>query len=67
MASKLKSYEKKYSMLEEIVKNLDDNTLSLDQMLDQYKKGLTFVKECTAILENVEEEVNQIIEEVRVK
>lgn len=66
MASKLKSYEKKYMNLEEIVKNLDENDLSLDELLEQYKKGLTLVKECASMLDHVEEEVEQIIAEVRI-
>lgn len=66
MASNLKSYEKKIASLEEIVQNLDENTLSINDLLVQYKKGLTLVKECSEILNTVEADVKQIIEEIRV-
>ncbi|MCF0155428.1 MAG: exodeoxyribonuclease VII small subunit, partial [Veillonella sp.] len=32
----------------------------------QYKKGLTLVKECAQVLDSVEDEIQQIIEEVRI-
>lgn len=66
MATSLKSYEKKYKSLEEIVRHLDDNELSIADMLTQYKKGLTLVKECADMLDSVEDEIQQIIEEVRI-
>lgn len=46
MAASLKSYEKKYKALEDIVRQLDDGELSMSELLNQYKKGLTLVKEC---------------------
>jgi exonuclease VII small subunit len=66
MAISIKSYEKKYAALEEIVRNLDQEDLSLNDMLTQYKKGLTLVKECSQVLDSVEGEIQQIIEEVRI-
>ncbi len=66
MAISIKSYEKKYAALEEIVRNLDQEDLSLNDMLTQYKKGLTLVKECSQVLDSVEGEIQQIIKEVRI-
>lgn len=66
MANTLKNYEKKYAALEEIVLTLDANELSVNDLLTQYKKGLTLVKECSDMLQSVEGEVRQIIEEVRI-
>lgn len=66
MANTLKNYEKKYAALEEIVRTLDTNELSVNDLLTQYKKGLTLVKECSDMLQSVEGEVRQIIEEVRI-
>ena len=66
MANPLKNYEKKYAALEEIVRTLDANELSVNDLLTQYKKGLTLVKECSDMLQSVEGEVRQIIEEVRI-
>ena len=66
MAASLKSYEKKYKALEDIVKQLDDGNMTISELLTQYKKGLTLVKECAEMLDSVEDEVQQIIEEVRI-
>ena len=66
MAASLKSYEKKYKALEDIVKQLDDCDMTISELLNQYKKGLTLVKECSEMLDSVEDEVQQIIEEVRI-
>ena len=40
MATSLKSYEKKYKALEDIVRQLDDGELSMSELLNQYKKRL---------------------------
>ena len=66
MAASLKSYEKKYAALEAIVKELDENELTVNELLTHYKKGLTLVKECSDMLASVEEEIQQIIEAVRI-
>ena len=59
MAASLKSYEKKYKALEDIVKQLDDGDMTISELLSQYKKGLTLVKECAEI-EIVSETVFQL-------
>lgn len=66
MAASLKNYEKKYKALEDVVRNLDEGDLSIADLLAQYKKGLTLVKECADMLNSVEVEIQQIIEEVRI-
>lgn len=66
MTNSIKNYEKKYTALEEIVKQLDDENASMHELLETYKKGLTLVKECADILQQVEDEVQQIIETVQV-
>ena len=66
MANTRKKYEKKYAALDEIVRTLDANELSVNDLLTHYKKGLTLVKECSDMLQSVEGEVRQIIEEVRI-
>ena len=45
---------------------LDDGDMTISELLSQYKKGLTLVKECAEMLDSVENEVQQIIEEVRI-
>lgn len=66
MADKLKSYEKKYAALEEIVRELEADDLSVSDLLTRYKKGLTLVKECSDMLQVVESEMQQIMEEVKI-
>ncbi len=66
MTNSIKNYEKKYTALEEIVKQLDNENTSMHELLETYKKGLTLVKECADILQQVEDEVQQIIETVQV-
>lgn len=66
MATSLKSYEKKYAALEDIVQQLDNSQLSINELLTNYKKGLTLVKECSQMLQSVEGEIQQIIEEVKI-
>lgn len=66
MADSLKTYEKKYKALEEIVQSLDREDLSVNEMLTRYKKGLSLVKDCADILNTTEDEVKQLIEEVRI-
>ena len=66
MAASLKSYEKKSAALEAIVNELDENELTVNELLTHYKKGLTLVKECSDMLASVEGEIQQIIEEVRI-
>lgn len=66
MADKLKSYEKKYAALEEIVRELETDELSISELLTRYKKGLTLVKECSDMLQTVETEMQQIMEEVKI-
>lgn len=66
MANSLKQYEKKYAQLEEIARSLQDPTMPISTMLAQYKKGLTLVKECSTMLQQVENEMQQIVAEIDV-
>ena len=61
MAASLKSYEKKYKALEDIVKQLDDGDMTISELLTQYKKGLTLVKECAEMLDSVENCIEELI------
>ena len=61
MATSLKSYEKKYKALEDIVKQLDDGDMTISELLSQYKKGLTLVKECAESTTNYRRSPHQRI------
>jgi len=39
VAKSIKNYEKKYTALEEVVKKLDDESLSMHELLKTYKEG----------------------------
>ena len=44
MAASLKSYEKKYKALEDIVKQLDDGDMTISELLSQYKQIIEEVR-----------------------
>ncbi len=66
MSDKLKTYEKKYEELETIVKALEGESLPLHEMVEQYKQGLSLIKECSEVLADTEAEMEQLIEEIKV-
>lgn len=66
MKNDLKTYEEKYEKLTTILHKLDENNLSLHDMLQYYKDGLSLVKECNTILQATEDEVEQLLQEVQV-
>ncbi len=51
------SYEDNVKLLEEIVKKLEDKNISLDDLVNNYTKGLELVKECYNILQDKEKAV----------
>lgn len=66
MSNDLKNYEEKYEELTKILHKLDENNLSLHDMLKYYKDGLTLVKECNTILQDTEAEVANLLQEIQV-
>ncbi|MBF0715741.1 exodeoxyribonuclease VII small subunit [Gemelliphila palaticanis] len=58
------SFEDKLLELENIIKNLESNELSLDDSLEQYKNGIDIIKSCNLIIKNAEEEVSKLSEEL---
>lgn len=66
MSDKLKTYEKKYEELETIVKALEGESLPLHEMVEQYKQGLSLIKECSEVLADTEAKMEQLIEEIKV-
>lgn len=63
MANSLKNYEKKYNQLEDIVRELDNENMPLDKLIDNYQKALKLVKECSEILNSADDEIKQLIAE----
>ena len=54
------SYEESISQLETILKNVQDENISLDKIQINYIKGHLLLKHCEELLDFVEQEVNQI-------
>ena len=54
------SYEESISQLETILKNVQDENISLDKIQINYIKGHLLLKHCEELLHFVEQEVNEI-------
>ena len=54
------SYEESISQLETILKNVQDENISLDKIQINYIKGHLLLKHCEELLQFVEQEINQI-------
>lgn len=49
--------EETMNELDEIIKGLEDDTQSLNEAFDQYKKGLDLLKLCNESIDKVEKEL----------
>ena len=54
------SYEESISQLETILKNIQDENISLDKIQINYIKGHLLLKHCEELLQFVEQEINEI-------
>ena len=54
------SYEDSISQLETILKNVQDENISLDKIQINYIKGHLLLKHCEELLQFVEQEINEI-------
>ena len=54
------SYEESISELETILRNVQDQNISLDQIQINYIKGQLLIKHCEDLLQFVEQEINEI-------
>ena len=61
---KNKNFEEQLIELETIIKNLEGGQLSLDKSLEEYKNGITIIKNCSDIIKKVEEEVEKLTEDL---
>ncbi len=53
-------FEKTVKELEKIVTSLESGELSLDESLEQYKKGITLANECKKTLDSAKLEIERI-------
>lgn len=63
MTTDKQSFETMMHELEEIVKQLDNDTVSLEESLALYRKGMTLSKACEKTLKEAEQKVSKLIEE----
>lgn len=63
MSEKTETFEAKMKNLEEIVRQLDEDEVSLEKSLELYKRGVTLSSECDKILKNAEFEVESLNKE----
>ena len=54
------SYEESISELETILRNVQDQNISLDQIQINYIKGQLLIKHCEDLLQFVEQEINEV-------
>ncbi len=57
MARKAKSFESAKQELEEITAKLEDETLTLDERIKHYKKGIELSAYCQQLLSQAEQEL----------
>jgi len=55
--------DEKFSEIEEIIKKMEDKSLSLEDSFELYKSGLKTLKECNDIVDRVEKQLIILKEE----
>ncbi|MCS4485505.1 exodeoxyribonuclease VII small subunit [Staphylococcus americanisciuri] len=63
MTTDNQSFETMMHELEEIVKQLDNDTVSLEESLALYQKGMALSTACEKTLKEAEQKVSKLIEE----
>ncbi len=58
------SFEEKIKKIEEIVDSLENNELSMDEMLQQFEQGTQLVKECRDYINKAEMKFINISEKI---
>lgn len=57
------SYESAYEKLENIIKDLEDEDISLEESIDKYEEGIKLYKYCNSILKEYEGKVKILVEQ----
>jgi exodeoxyribonuclease VII small subunit len=57
-----KSFEDALKELEELVSKLEKGSLTLDESIDAFQKGITLTKYCNKILEDMEKKITVLQE-----
>lgn len=56
------SYEESIKELEQVVKALEGNELTLDESIEKFEKGMKLSKRCSELLEGAEKKITLLIE-----
>jgi exodeoxyribonuclease VII small subunit len=59
---KLPDFEKSLAELETLVEQLESGDLSLDQSLQQFKRGVELTRHCQGVLDEAQQTVNQLMD-----
>ncbi|MDR0363999.1 MAG: exodeoxyribonuclease VII small subunit [Bacteroidales bacterium] len=65
--AKKKSYQEAYDELVTIVKELEEDTVSIDQMSEKVKKAAELIRICKEKLKVTEQEVTEILQELQLE
>lgn len=57
------SFEQGIEKLEQVINDLDKNTVPLDQALQLFNEGIGLVKHCNGLLDSAEEKVKVLLED----
>ena len=63
MSKEQQSFEEMMKELESIVQKLDNETVSLEESLDLYQRGMKLSSACDKTLKDAENKENQLIKE----
>ena len=63
MAKEEKQFEEYITELEKIVNDLENGSMSLDDSIKNFEKGMDVSKKCSEILENAEGKITKMIKE----
>ncbi len=55
-----KSLEENFKKLEEITSKMEEADLTLEEMFENYKKGVELVRESSAMIDTIEKEISVI-------
>lgn len=61
--SKKINFETSLKALEDIVNNMESQTLSLEEALTQFEAGIRLAKQCQVTLQNAKQRVEKLIDE----
>lgn len=63
MSKENQSFEEMMQELENIVQKLDNETVSLEESLDLYQRGMKLSTACDTTLKDAEKKVNKLMQE----